>query len=674
RGLNSGRVYEFLETPDGAYWFATWSGLSRFKDGAWEHWGRPEGLATNRVYTIASTSDGRLWLGHQSSKAGLGWIDTDDEVHYVDQPESLARAEVEQVVTGPRGQLWVATDQGLFRRIGEDWVHLTTTEGLVSDWVHATLPLEDRVIVGTRAQCTTTLHLDVPGTRTPLIEFQDPVREGRDVLLRWRVFSYWGSQPAERVMVRQRIDAGPWSAWTTSREANLTDLKYGDHRFEVQARTLLGAVEDETAELDFELTTPLHLRPLFLIPLVLAAIASLLCIGWLAVKRRRAHRLLAESELHFRQLAENVREVFWLVDWDTEQVLYASPTMEQVTGRPVRSLYEDSRSWVDAIHEDDRERVLRRYLEDAPRGRYEEEYRIVRPDGEVRWVRAKAFPVHDSDGRVYRVAGVAEDITLQRKSEEALRNSEERYRSLVETMPDATFIHRDDRILFANPAAVELFGARDEAQLLEHSLSDIVHPDSRGVVLRRTRQVLAEGGPLPRLEQRAVRLDGRAVDIEVGSSRIEYDGQPAVQAVAHDITERKRTEARQTLLMRELDHRVKNNLASVLALSQQTLARAGSLQEFERAFSGRLRAMGNVHEALAATHWEGVPLTDMVRLVTAPHADAQDGRVVIEGEPDMISSKAAPALCMTLHELVTNAVKYGALSVEQGRLKISWDV
>jgi len=170
-----------------------------------------------------------------------------------------------------------------------------------------------------------------------------------------------------------------------------------------------------------------------------------------------------------------------------------------------------------------------------------------------------------------------------------------------------------------------------------------------------------------------MRLDGRAVEIEIASSRIEYDGQPTVQGVAHDITERKRTEARQTLLMRELDHRVKNNLASVLALSQQTLVRADSLGEFEQAFVGRLRAMGCVHEALAATHWEGVLLEDLVRLVTAPHADSRENRVEIEGEPGMVSAKAAPALCMTFHELVTNAAKYGALSTDEGRLGISWD-
>ncbi|MEE8468459.1 MAG: two-component regulator propeller domain-containing protein, partial [Planctomycetota bacterium] len=101
RGLRSGRVYDFLETPDGAYWFATWSGIARFQRGAWRHWDRATGLRTNRVYTIETTQDGRLWFGHQDSNAGLGWIAADDAVRYVDRPESLARAEVEEVITGP---------------------------------------------------------------------------------------------------------------------------------------------------------------------------------------------------------------------------------------------------------------------------------------------------------------------------------------------------------------------------------------------------------------------------------------------------------------------------------------------------------------------------------------------------------------------------------------------
>ncbi|HKW38640.1 MAG TPA: EAL domain-containing protein [Burkholderiales bacterium] len=134
-------------------------------------------------------------------------------------------------------------------------------------------------------------------------------------------------------------------------------------------------------------------------------------------ERNAAAAALAESEFRFRQLTENITEVFWLTDPAKNEMLYISPAYEKVWARDCGHLYASPRDWVEAIHSDDRERVLAAAVAKQARGDYDEEYRIVRPDGSTRWVRDRAFPVRDAHGRVYRIAGVAEDVTERKEAE-----------------------------------------------------------------------------------------------------------------------------------------------------------------------------------------------------------------------------------------------------------------
>jgi PAS domain S-box-containing protein len=141
----------------------------------------------------------------------------------------------------------------------------------------------------------------------------------------------------------------------------------------------------------------------------------------------RATEALRASEERFRQLAENAREVFWLMDVPGGRISYVNPAYQAMFGRTCQSLYEAPEDWYEALHPDDRERVVRAY-EASQAAPYDEEYRVVHPDGSVRWVRDRAVPVHDAAGRVVRVAGITEDITARKHSEEALRRT---YRALL---------------------------------------------------------------------------------------------------------------------------------------------------------------------------------------------------------------------------------------------------
>ena len=140
--------------------------------------------------------------------------------------------------------------------------------------------------------------------------------------------------------------------------------------------------------------------------------------------RVQAECALRDSEERFRQLAEHIREVFWVYGIAEERMLYVSPAYEDLWGRPVQSLLERPLEWVEAVHPDDQPRVHAAHVEKLESGMLDEEYRIIRPDGAVRWIWDRGFPVRDATGHVYRIAGLAEDITARKLAEDQLRRQQ----------------------------------------------------------------------------------------------------------------------------------------------------------------------------------------------------------------------------------------------------------
>jgi PAS domain S-box-containing protein len=204
-------------------------------------------------------------------------------------------------------------------------------------------------------------------------------------------------------------------------------------------------------------------------------------IGGMAIDitdRLRAEAVLAESEERFRQLAENVNEVFWMTDPHTTELLYISPAYERVWGRSCQSLYDSPRSFMDTIHPDDRERVRRDVLERQARGeQIDKEYRVIRPDGSIRWVRDRAFPVQDEAGRFYRVVGVIDDFTERKLAEDALKEADRRKDEFL-----ATLAHE-----LRNPLAP----IRNAAALLRmQGLTDAQLQDARDIIDRQVKQMV----------------------------------------------------------------------------------------------------------------------------------------------------------------------------------------
>jgi two-component system, cell cycle sensor histidine kinase and response regulator CckA len=142
-------------------------------------------------------------------------------------------------------------------------------------------------------------------------------------------------------------------------------------------------------------------------------------------QRLWAEQALRESEERFRQLAENITEsVFWMSDPHAKTILYVSPAYEHIWGSSCESLYANSATWIEAIHPDDRQRIQTIFFEQSLIGSYDEEYRVVRPDSSIRWIRDRGFPIKDRAGKPYRAVGFAEDITNRKSTEAVLRRTE----------------------------------------------------------------------------------------------------------------------------------------------------------------------------------------------------------------------------------------------------------
>lgn len=209
--------------------------------------------------------------------------------------------------------------------------------------------------------------------------------------------------------------AGLRAHWEEAKRTGQFDAEYRIVRADGQERWLAGKGR-------FAFGDPIGWKT----PKTPARAARLLGVNFDITERKRAEAALRESESRFRQVTGAIDQVFWMTSVDKNQVLYISPAYERIWGRTCQSLYESPRTWLDAIHPEDRPRVREAATIQQATGGYDVDYRILRPDGAERWIHDRAFPIGDASGTVHRVAGIAEDITERRRLEAELLEVTER--------------------------------------------------------------------------------------------------------------------------------------------------------------------------------------------------------------------------------------------------------
>ncbi|MEO8004920.1 MAG: PAS domain S-box protein, partial [Betaproteobacteria bacterium] len=249
---------------------------------------------------------------------------------------------------------------------------------------------------------------------------------------------------------------------------------------------------------------------------------------------------LRSSNERFRQIAESIREVFWISDPAKNQMLYISPAYEEIWQRSCESVYASPWAWLEAVHEDDRERVSVAVKEKQLQGTYDEIYRIIRPDGSKRWVHEQAFPIRDEAGQVYRVVGVAGDISDRKHAEDQFRKVAEQGRNILSSITDAFFaVDRNWCFTYLN-ATAEVLLKRRAAELLGRSMWDEFPQAKNSTFGVNYLKAVADQVP--------VEFEEFYAPLETWFEAHAYPYEDGLTVYFRDISERKRTEERLSYL------------------------------------------------------------------------------------------------------------------------------
>jgi PAS domain S-box-containing protein len=266
------------------------------------------------------------------------------------------------------------------------------------------------------------------------------------------------------------------------------------------------------------------------------------------VARQQTQSALAKSEERFRQVVSSISAHIYMTEFraDGSQInRYISPNVEELTGYPQQTFIDDWSFWPEQlIHPDDRRVAASQVLRFSEGHDSQVEYRMRRADGKIIWVRDSVHVQKNEASQAMNVYGMVSDITLEKQAEEALRESETKFRTLAETATAGIFIHQGDKLLYVNPAA-EVISGYDRAALLQMTFAELAHPDSRADISRRMRASLQESsladqpGPIFQDEVRIIHREGDTRWVHLTAGLIEYGGAVAVLGTIFDITDRK---------------------------------------------------------------------------------------------------------------------------------------
>jgi PAS domain S-box-containing protein len=285
-------------------------------------------------------------------------------------------------------------------------------------------------------------------------------------------------------------------------------------------------------------------------------------------------------------------------------------------------------------------------------------------------------PDKDQLGQVNGWIASILDITEHKQTEAALRESEQQLSwlaAIVESSDDAIVSKDLDGIITSwNKGAERIFGYTAEDAIGQHIT--LVIPQERHSEERKILARVRPGERIDHFETVRQRKDGSLIAVSLTISPVKNAEGRLVGAskIARDITEQKRNDERIATLAREAEHRTKNILAAVQATVN--LSHADTSDDLKRAIEGRIQALANVHALFVDSRWKGAELSNLARQELAPYLHDNEPRARVDGPQLLLEPNIAQTIAMTLHELATNAAKYGALSVVKGRIEVKWSL
>ena len=389
----------------------------------------------------------------------------------------------------------------------------------------------------------------------------------------------------------------------------------------------------------------------------------LLSISRDVTTERQAADMLRQREQELRALADNIAPFAWMAEpsgsvyWYNQRWYdYTGTTLEEMAGW----------GWQKVHHPDHLEQVVETFSRCIAKGEpWEDTFPLRGADGSYRWFLSRAMPVRDEHGTIVLWCGTNTDVTEQRSIDARLAQKAR----LVDLSHEAILVwDMNGGIVSWNAGCVDLYGftAREAIGRRSHALLRTRLPvgvDEFEELLRRERKWTGE------LLHHA--MDGREVWVESRQELMPLAGREVVLEVNRDISERKRADEVRSLLIGELNHRVKNTLAIVQSIARQTARNARDLNEFSQKFEDRLQALAGAHHVLTEANWSGALIRDVIAGQLF-EASSGEGRIELDGPNAILTAPSALQLSLILHELASNARKYGALSAPLGKVTVRW--
>jgi PAS domain S-box-containing protein len=395
-------------------------------------------------------------------------------------------------------------------------------------------------------------------------------------------------------------------------------------------------------------------------------------------ERQKYENALRESEETFRAMFDVSSVGKIEVELESGRFLRANAAMCKFLGYSEEELL--ARTVYDVTCADDRNygRELSRLLDAKETDVFDVEKRYIRKDGSMVWARTTVNVIQDAFGRPLRHTAVIQDLSGRKQAERDLQTSKDRLQLAFDATQLGWWQYDPLRRMGrGDTRAQEIFDIAADGATIEEFMKR-VHPDDVERVWTSMQAAFDPANLRPlSIEYRVRHRDGRIRWVE--NHGLAYFGgagreRRAVSLIGtvQDITERKDREEREYLLMREINHRAKNMLSVVNAIAHQTAAT--SPEDFIERFSERIQALSANQDLLVRSEWSGVEIADLVRAQIAHFADLIDSRIAMQGPKLRLNPGSAQAIGLALHELATNAGKYGALSTEKGRVDIGWEM